>query len=106
LTDGKFVLRDAGNGFHQGKSTSLTLPKVRNGIPILTRGENAYFHFAAEHAWDLVLNGITSSQIKECKVLLKGRKREFKKEWFKVLYPSLTDGGGVDLKEFNEMLKV
>lgn len=98
FTDGKFVLRDAGNGFNQSESTSLNSPKVRNGIPILTRGENTYFHFPAEYVWELVLDGITSSQMKECKVLLKRGKRNFKKQWLKVLYPTLTDENFLFLK--------
>jgi hypothetical protein len=86
------------------KGIPSNLPIIKNGIPILTREHNMYFHFVIEFACQLILNGITPCQIKECKILLSTIRQKpnfncFQKQWFKVLYPNLTDENFIFLKK-------
>jgi len=104
LSKGMFFLKDYRLVGDSVKGIPSNLPIIKNGIPILTRGDNMYFHFVIEFACQLILNGITSCQIKECKILLSTTRQKpgfgsFQKQWFKVLYPSLTDENFIFLKK-------
>ena len=68
-------------------------------------GENdhAYYHFVLEYALGLFKKRPTTEQLQESKILLFDKRYDFKKQWLKILFPSLTDNNFIRFEIGNEI---
>ena len=68
----------------------LDLDGEENVFSLLGVFDSEYYHFVLEYALALFQKKPTLEQLQEFKILLRGRRYDFKKQWLKILFPSLT----------------